>query len=204
MSSNEIAFRQEESASDSLPSTRLLGTIGMLCAPMLMLESLYRMAWRVPDNQNNRLVGLLGTIYVAGWIASAVGMRRLRVTGRSLWSRLVFVVQMAGLVLAGLWAVQEILRPGSVNDSLFYMVIDASWPLSHLFMLVVGIFVFKAGVWRGWRRAAPFVCGLALPLFFAISAAGARTLGLIIFPATVAIGFIMLGYAVRTAEPRKL
>jgi hypothetical protein len=185
---------------ESAGTPRLLGTIGMLCAPMLLLESLYRIAAQLPDNQNNRLVGVLGTLYIAGWMASTVGMRRLRVTGRGFWSRLVFVIQMAGLMLALLWSVQEIFRSGTAIDNTIYAVIDMSWPLSHLFMLVVGAFVIKAGVWRGWRMIAPFLCGLALPLFFAASAAGARTFGLVIFPATVTIGFIMLGYAVRTAE----
>ena len=67
---------------------RLLGTIGMIAAPMLMMETLYRMAAHIPDEQNNRLVGVLGTIYITGWMASAIGMRRLRVTGKSLsWLR---------------------------------------------------------------------------------------------------------------------
>jgi hypothetical protein len=62
-------------------------------------------------------------------------------------------------------------------------------------MLVVGVLVRKAGVWRGWRLLAPFICGLALPLFIL-----ARLLGLeSVYPFFImtAVGFTLLGLAVR-------
>jgi len=94
-------------------SLRLLGTCGMLGAPMMLLEGLYRHLAHVGDNQINQFVGVLGFIYIGGWVCSSIGMRRLRVTGNSIWSAAVFTVQMAGLLLAGLWSIQEIVHCSS-------------------------------------------------------------------------------------------
>lgn len=185
---------------DAFSSQRLFGTLGMIGGPMLLAEAiLYGLVFQSP---NNRAVGVLELIYLGGWMASAVGMRQLRVTGKGWTGRAVFIVQMAGLLLAAAFSAHGLVQPNQELDTLFLKATDAAWPLSHLFMLVVGICVLKAGAWRGWRRLAPFLCGLGLPLFFAASALGARTLGGIIFPFLTMVGFVSLGYAVRTTRTR--
>lgn len=182
-----------------LPGPRLLGTVGIIAAPMMLLVGLYYYFWQISNVKSTPMVGLLGIIYIAGWMCSAAGMRWLGVTGTGTLSTVAFVVQMIGLALAGAFSLQEMFRFGFLEGSSFSTITDAAWPLSHLFMLVIGGLVVNAGVWKGWRRAAPFVCGLALPPFFAAMAAGVPAVGFVLFPVLTAIGFSMLGYAVRTS-----
>ena len=59
------------------------------------------------------------------------------------------------------------------EDSLLARVTDAAWPLSHVFMLVVGTLVLSVGRLTGWRRFPAMISGLAQPLFVGLSALGA-------------------------------
>src|SRR5947209_736420 len=159
MTVDQVNLPARRSATSS--GLRMLGIMGMICAPMMLAEAVYRYVAHLADNEDPPVIGLLGAIYIGGWMCSATGMRRLRVMGNGIWSMAVFIVQMMGLLLAWFWSVQEIFKWNFVEGSLLFNIGDAAWPLSHLFMLVVGCFLWKAGVWRGLpRRLAPFLCGL--------------------------------------------
>ena len=181
-------------------SPRLLGTLGMLGSPMMLVEGFYRTVTHLPENHMGPVLGVLNLLYVIGWMCSVRGMRRLRVTGNGPASAVLFVIQMTCLVLAGQWAVYAATGRDMDRGNLFLAITDAAWPLSHLFMLVVGGFVLKANVWRGWRRAAPFVCGLALPSVMALSPFFDRAGGGYAFGILTTVGFLMLGNAVRTSR----
>jgi hypothetical protein len=142
----------------------------------------------------------LGMLYLIGWIASAVAMRRLRVTGAGAFGRVVFIVQLAGLSLALVFNALEMARANP--DTLFFRVADIAWPASHIFMLVVGALVLAARVWRGWRSWTPVLCGLALPVFFfaARPLLGGEVAGFL-FGLLTMVTFLLLGYAVRTSAP---
>jgi hypothetical protein len=182
---------------DVFVTNRLLGTLGMLAAPMMLAEMLI---FGFMQHGSNRVIGALSAIYIAGWICTAVGMRRLRAAGNTSLSKGVFVAQLVGLTLAFLWALHEIVYSDAGKDSVFFRVTDAAWPLSHLFMLVVGILTLRAGVWTGWQRFAPFLVGLALPAGIGASLIAGKSAMGIPFAALTTAGFLMLGYAVRTNE----
>jgi hypothetical protein len=55
-----------------------------------------------------------------------------------------------------------------------YRAVDAAWPLSAVFMVVVGIAVARAGALGSWRRFAPVFCGAALPLSVITAAVAGR------------------------------
>jgi hypothetical protein len=179
-------------------SNRLLGTLGIVAAPMLFVEGMLHI-YGYGDGPNARLIGLLGIIYLAGWACSLTGMRQLRATGQGALSKAIFIIQLIGLTLAFLFNVQEMFHLNT--DSLIYQVTDIAWPASHTFMLVTGVLVLTAKVWRGWRTVTPFLCGLALPAFFATSALLGREVAGFIFGMSTAVAFMLLGYAVRTSEP---
>jgi hypothetical protein len=180
---------------DVLVTNRSLGTLGMLASPMMLAEMLI---FGFRQHGSNRVIGVLGVIYIVGWICSAVGMRRSRVTGDNALSKGVFALQLLGLLLALLWSLQEIIYSGSDTSGVFHRVTDAAWPLSHLLMLPVGILTLRAGVWEGWRRFAPLLVGLALPVAIAAAlVAGQAGMG-IAFAGMTTAGFLALGYAVRT------
>src|SRR3954465_15626526 len=121
---------------NNLSSTRILGTIGMLASPALLIEMLLFIYVYHGESQNNRIVGLLGIIYTVGWACSLIGMRQLRVLGRNLPGHILFFIQLAGVSLAFLLSVLEIADPNPVEKSLLFGITDAAWPLSHLFMIV--------------------------------------------------------------------
>ena len=49
---------------------------------------------------NGPVDGLLSTVYIAGFLCSAIALRLLRVTGRGTVGKLISGLQMAGLVMA--------------------------------------------------------------------------------------------------------
>ena len=181
---------------ESFSSTRLLGTLGMIASPMLFAEGmLYTLGYG--ESPNARWIGLLGLIYLTGWACSLTGMRRLRATGNGALSTVFFVTQLTGLFLAFLFNMQEI--TGSNPDTLFFRITDIAWPASHVLMLILGVLVLRAQVWRGWRTIAPFLCGLALPVFFAVKTIAGMELSGFVFGISTMVAFMLLGYAVRTS-----
>lgn len=176
---------------------KILGVVAMIGAPMLLIEFL------VGPNDSaavktsrDQLFSLIGVMYMTGWIAGAIGMRRLRATGSGLGATVVFVVQMIMLFLAWSFSVMEAFGYSSGNGGVLFAITDAGYPLSHLFMLVVGIMLLRAKVWSGIARLAPFLVGMALPVFFALSGfAGVRLPG-IAFGITAALGLGIIGFKV--------
>jgi hypothetical protein len=179
-------------ARNSHLNPRLLGTIGMVCAPMLFVSGFL---YALGDGPAALIASALGMLYLIGWAASAAGMRQLRVAGRL--SGAVFAVQLVGLSLALVFNVLEMARANP--DTLLFRVTDLAWPASHLFMLVVGALVLAARVWRGWRGWTPLLCGLALPVFFGARPLLGGEVGGFIFGVLTAAAFALLGYAVRTS-----
>lgn len=177
-------------------SARALGTFGMLASPLMLVSMFIYMTYGDEAN-GNRLASVAQIFYIFGWICSATAMRSQRITGDGAAAKIVFVVQMILLTLAALLNVQEIIFGKLDALSFLFIVTDAGYPLSHLFMLVVGGFVLKAKVWRDWRRFAPLLCGLALPATMLAGAFLPREAGGMLFGAWTLAAFLMLGYAVR-------
>lgn len=183
---------------------RLLGTIGMIMSPMLALGPI--LFQDQPDQPNHPLETVLGLLFLGGWACSAVGMRLVRATGGGTPGRVVFAVQMIGLLLAAIFNLLELVRFD--QQSPLWAITDAAWPLSVVFMIVVGLLTLRAGIWRGWRRLTPLLCGLSLPLAFAVSAAAGAVVGeaaagpamLATFGLFTTVAWLLLGYAVRTSD----
>jgi hypothetical protein len=158
---------------------RILGTIAMVCAPALLIEELLR------QGQENALItGIASMVFMAGWICSNTGMRRMRAAGTSKWGRAVLLIQLVGLVLAftfGFFKTAGLLG----RESIIFNITDAAWPLSMLWMLVVGITVIRANRLPGWQRFVPLLC----PFWLLIAIAGSMALG------GAAGGFLGFGYA---------
>ena len=79
----------------------------------------------------------------------------------------------------------------------------AKWLYHHeqaVHPATIGFAVLKAGIWRGWRAAAPFVSGLALPAFFLGMAVLGRESSGVFFMAGTTIGFFLTGLAVTTSR----
>jgi hypothetical protein len=165
------------------PRHRALGAVALLAAPAFFGPT------------DGRVASLLGLWYLTGWACSAVAIRRDRATGSGRGAAAIFAIQIVGLALAAGQQIQDYLQRRPLGDTV-YGICDAAWPLSHLFMLVVGVAVLRAGVWRGWRRWTPLACGLALPIALAAGAALGRPALTASFPMLTTLAFGALAIAV--------
>ena len=136
----------------------------MLCAPGMLVDATIRRALGVSGDQVTPVTSVVGLIYIIGWVASMIGFRRLRLTGDGVSARVVFALQMIGLTLAATQQFMELSPPSSTRYPGIFGICDTAWPISHLFMLVVGGMVLAKARVQGPTRFAPLGCGLALPL----------------------------------------
>ncbi|HEX9960940.1 MAG TPA: hypothetical protein VGB00_08410, partial [Pyrinomonadaceae bacterium] len=146
------------------------------------------------------MTSLGGILYLLGAAFSATAMRNMRVTGSGRGAGVLYTVQMIGLFLAMGFDVFQYVAPHLRGTSALFFITDMAYPFSHVLMIVVGVAVVRAGIWRGWRRIPAFLVGSALPLFFGASALFGRADSSYIFPVLVTLGFFLLGYAVATTE----
>ena len=176
---------------------RLLGILGMVGALMLVVEGLLR------DSQARSAglrVGTFEMLYLGGWMCSLVGMAHSQATGEGRFGRAVLGVQGVGLCLAAIFTLWEAFTAGRATSNLLFEFVNAAWPLSHLFMIAVGVATLRAQVWRGWMRFSPLLCGLALPASIFAAAAGVQGSSVGPFAVFTAAAFLSLGYAVATAD----
>jgi hypothetical protein len=180
-------------------NTRHLGTVGIVASPMLLIQAA-RSGFdsAAPDRTN----AVLGLVFLIGWACSAVGLRRLRATGAGAGGAALLGVQLVGLGLAASQQVQDFVLRSPDTDSALYRIADAAWPLSVMFMLVVGGAALASRRLSGWRRWAPSLCGLALPLLIGTMATAGRQVGIAVFGLYTTAAWALLGAAVRsTPEP---
>lgn len=201
MAVREMILPNNEGA---LISNRTLGVIGMILSPMLLFASFFFAPAQDQPSAHPFLAGLGGVLYLAGAMASATAMRNFRVTGKGAGARVLYFVQMVGLFLAMCFDVLENAAP-QMRGTTVYFVTDMAYPFSHVLMIIVGIAIIRAGVWRGWRRIPAFLVGFALPSFIVLSGVFGRENAGFVFPLMVTTGFFTLGLAVSTtkANPAK-
>jgi len=101
-----------------------------------------------------------------------------------------------GLALAASQQLLDLAALPALSDTTFYRIADAAWPLSVLFMLVVGGVTAARREWAGWQRWTPLLCGFAVPILMTAMALGnIKALGLAFGVYTTAAWWL-LGYAV--------
>jgi hypothetical protein len=171
-------------------NNRLLGTIAIICAPALLIEELL-----LRGQENALITGIASMVFVAGWICSNIGMWRMRATGTGKWGRAVLLVQLVGLVLAFMFGFFE--ATGLLGrESIVFNVTDAAWPLSMLWMIVVGVTVVVAERLLGWQRFVPLLCPLWLPMAIILSITFGDMVGGIVGFGYAAVLWALLGYVV--------
>src|SRR3712207_4495430 len=139
----------------------------MICAPALLIEEVL-----LRGGENAAITGIASMIFMVGWICTNTGMRRMQAAGTGKWGRAVLLIQLAGLVLAFLFGFFE--ATGLLGrDSIIFNVTDAAWPLSMLWMLVVGVSVIRARRLSGWQRFVPVLC----PFWLLIAIVGSMAFG---------------------------
>jgi hypothetical protein len=175
---------------------RILGTIAMICAPALLIEELLRQG-----QENAVITGIASMVFMAGWISSNTGMRRMQAAGTGKWGRAVLQIQLVGLVLAFMFGLFE--ATGLLGrESIIFNITDAAWPLSMIWMLVVGIAVIRANRLSGWQRFVPLLCPFWLLIAIVGSIALGDTAGGLLGVGYAAILWGLLGYTVLDSRER--
>ena len=113
-------------------------------------------------------LGLAGLL-LAVWLTGGLG----RVPG----ARVVLVTETALLALASVWSVVYAIDHRT-QEHLVMVVLDATWPLSMLGLVVLGIYLVLARVWPTLPRQLALVASLWLPLDLAATLIGGDTAGL--------------------------
>ena len=177
-------------------NNRMLGTVAMICAPALLVDGLLRQG-----QENAVITGVASMVFMAGWICSNTGMRRMQAAGTGKWGRTVLLVQLVGLVLAFAFGFFE--ATGLLGrESIVFNVTDAAWPLSMLWMIVVGIAVIRARRLPGWQRFVPLLCPFWLAIAILGSMAFGDTVGGFLGFAYAAVLWVLLGYVVFDSRER--
>ena len=105
------------------------------------------------------------------------------------------LIQLVGLVLAFIFGFIEATALLDENNIVFILT-NAAWPLSMLWMIVVGITVVRARRLSGWQRFVPLLCPFWLVLAIAGSAVFSDAAGGIVGFGYAAVLWVLLGYIV--------
>jgi hypothetical protein len=175
-------------------SPRLLGILGMLGAPFLLIDFLVH--GTSTQYQSTSLSGFFSFVYISAWMCSIIGLWKLEATGTTHWGRLVLLIQLFFLTLANVSNIWSIIQP--VKDSKLFFFLDLFWPVSNLFMLATAIMVIKAGRWNGWTRYVPLVVALWLPFCLGVlnGLLGMSLSNMLAGGFYSAIAWMLLGYTV--------
>ena len=193
MSVQQIALENQSQNTQSI--NRTLGIAAMVLSPMLYLGIVFFAPDSEVANPYRALAALPGISYLAGAMASATAMRNLRVTGSGTGAKILYFVQMTGLFLAMCFDVIENAAP-NLRETRAGFITDMAYPFSHILLIVVGIAVIRAKIWRGWRTIPAFLVGLGLPIFMVLSLFVGRENAFYTFPLLTIAGFFGLGLAV--------
>jgi hypothetical protein len=178
-------------------NNQVLGSIAIICAPALLIEGLLR-----GEQENALISGIASIVFMVGWICSNIGMKHMRATGTGQWGRAVLLIQLVGLVLAFVFGFLE--ATGLLGrESILFNITDAAWPLSMLWMIVVGVTVIVAKRLSGWQRFVPLLCPFWLPIAIVISIAFGDTVGGIVGFGYAAVLWALLGYVVVRSDIRQ-
>jgi hypothetical protein len=179
------------------PGARLLGAVGMLASPLMLVEGI-RCGFGPSRMDVPTSVG--GCVYMLGVLASVVGLRRLRAGGDGPLAAALHAFQLLVIAAAFCWSAAFLFTGPRGGRGVAWAIGDAAWPLTHLSMLALGICTVAARRFAGWRCVAPLAPGLALPSFVAFTAAAVpRPVAAAGFGVLTAAGFLLLGYTVFTS-----
>jgi len=111
------------------------------------------------DDELDR-IELTGSLaWQLGVLALLAVMHATRATGTGRFGRSLLAVATALVLLAMGWTVGALVDPDAAGEGIM-VALDAAWPLSMLWLLVVAIAVARAKQWTGRARWAPLIAKL--------------------------------------------
>ncbi len=125
----------------------------------------------IAEGANSRLELTGSFAFQLGILGLILALAVTSATGDGRWGHAVLNVQTVLVLLAIGWTVPHLFEP-NMNDEGIIVALDAAWPLSMLWLIVVGATVARAHRWPGSMRWAPLVASLWFPVTILASAAG--------------------------------
>lgn len=116
-----------------------------------------------PDDSMHATELAGGGIFQLGLIAMFLVIRATGGAGTGRGGRFVVNTGLVFMALATLWTVLAVLAPGLV-DNPAVLVLDVFWPLSMVWLIVVGVAVMRARTWPSPARYLPFVGSFVIPV----------------------------------------
>lgn len=179
-------------------NNRTLGAVAMFCAPAMLAELLID-----PQGERSVLIGIASMVFMLGSFASHIGLWRIAATGGRWYGRAPLLIQLVLVALAFLVGLIE--ATGMLRDeNAFFIALDSSWPLSMIWMIVVGISALVARRLPMPHRLVPILCGACLPVGILVSVVANvpldGQLSSIVFFSMLAVFWALLGYVVMQSE----
>jgi len=178
-------------------NTRLLGRLSIIASAIMMANGVRLVVTGHQDTPGflnlDTISIVVQLVSAIGGLCAVIGLIALKATGRNpifRWLSYLPAVGYAALIvgfLIGLAGVPITKNPIGIFGQL----------MAQGGMLVLGILVIAAKTWTGWRRFAPLVPTVAVPL-------GAGLVALTgldgVFVIIHAIAMVLLGYVVQSSE----
>ncbi|HZG65118.1 MAG TPA: hypothetical protein VEZ12_00135 [Herpetosiphonaceae bacterium] len=170
-------------------------TLGTLCIVGSLIAIVAGIRVSVSGAEPFDTVSIIaGILWAVGGISGLVGMIRLNAVGSGTVSRALAFVPIIGFVLLVVLSVLQLAGMITAENAGF----GVAWMVQMVGMVLVGILTISAKIWQGWRRFVPLFSIMLTPVSFGI---GAATDNLVLAATIIYLAWIVLGYAVATAEP---
>lgn len=172
-------------------TVRRLG-LGLTAGTLTWAASIFAFS-TMNEGVTARVGDLTGLAFQLGLFALLTVQIRTLATGTSRVSRVMLKVELVLLGLAGVWSLLHGVLPASLQEHPAMLILDVSWPLSMLGMMIIAIRLAFAGRWRGVLRWWPLVAEsfvvVTIPATIIFGDAGARWVG----GSHLLIGYATLG-----------
>jgi hypothetical protein len=152
-----------------------------------------------------------GGVFQLGLLAALLVVRRTGAAGRGRGSRFVTATAVTLVAVALVWTFGSVLALAVADDpsnlaevpgAMILVVLDPSWPLSMVWLLVVGVAVFRARVWPMPVRALPLAASFVLPVHIIAEVLGLTTWQSWALPVLyVAVAYFALGIGMAVQLP---
>lgn len=147
------------------PTVRILGALVTLGGV------LWGLSWILtPSEQgdNSQVEIWASGVFQLGLLALLAVMWVSRATGTSRTARGLLAAEVVAVILALAWTVPYLFDANRPTAGVL-VVLDAFWPVSMVGLIVVGVFVARAGQWPRPLRHLPLVASLIIPVDIAVS-----------------------------------
>ena len=178
-------------------NTRWLGIIFIVGTVAVILDGMRTWAAGL-EPQTGSISELAYLIWGISGIGAIMGLNRLNAFGSGSVARALGFLPLFGFVAMAL--LSGLALVGFINeaDSLYGVLAAIAWLALLAGFVLVGILTIAARTWTGWRRFAPLLTVIIPLVVIGIGEApGIPDL----FLGLSYAGFLLLGYAIATAEP---